>query len=103
MPTRVGMQPPLQEKLISRQECSPCFIRDHLCSYPLPLINISFIVSAPKSELVGQEEVGLIAARYILVNQEEPDWCISCFWFNFCRQCNDLGRPTGNPNDWTGL
>ena len=29
------------------------------------LINISFIVSAPKSEMVGQEEVGLIAARYI--------------------------------------
>lgn len=29
------------------------------------LINISFIVSTPKSEMVGQEEVGLIAARYI--------------------------------------
>ncbi|NRB45895.1 MAG: amino acid permease [Verrucomicrobiales bacterium] len=29
------------------------------------LINIAFIVSTPKSEMVGKEEVGLIAARYI--------------------------------------
>jgi APA family basic amino acid/polyamine antiporter len=29
------------------------------------LINIAFIVSTPKSEMVGKEEIGLIAARYI--------------------------------------